>query len=172
MRMTGDSAGREATVRARLIGTSGMTLAVLLASSASLAGTSGNLKLAGRVPPRASIWLSSWSMPSVRLQPAAQQRYKLADFVVSANSKQFTISLVSANADAAGTPMLVDTATGAAMAYNIVHGLTDAAADAALSGGNAVTTADQRPLEILLPKLSEQASGSFQDRLLLVIKAR
>lgn len=150
----------------RTISASGLAVGVLLSSSLSHAGTASSLRLAGHVPARASVWLSSWSASSINLQAPAQQRFKLADMFVSANTRHFTVSLVSANADASGTPALVDQGTGVALAY--------AAALGAVTPGAASTAepAAAQAVEVVLPKAVGAAAGSYQDRLLLVIKAR
>lgn len=151
---------------ARTIGASGLALGVLLSASLAHAGTASSLRLAGHVPARASVWLSSWSAASINLQAPAQQRFKLADMFVSANTRHFTVSLVSANADTSGNPALVDEGTGVALAY--------AAALASVSQGAAVganPTAAQA-VEMVLPKAAGSPAGSYQDRLMLVIKAR
>lgn len=150
----------------RTIGASGLAFGVLLSSSLSHAGTASSLRLAGHVPARASVWLSSWSASSINLQAPTQQRLKLADMFVSANTRHFTVSLLSANADASGNPALVDQGTGAALAYAAALGAVTPAAAAAAEPAAA------QAVEMVLPKVAGLATGSYQDRLLLVIKAR
>lgn len=155
----------------RTISASGLAVGVLLSASLSHAGTGSSLRLAGHVPPRASVWLSSWSASSINLQAPTQQRLKLADMFVSANTRHFTVSLVSANADAAGNPALIDQGTGVALAYAAALGAAThgAAAPGAATGGD---PAAAQAVEMVLPKTAASAAGSYQDRLLLVIKAR
>ncbi len=149
----------------RTISASGLAVGVLLSSSLSHAGTASSLRLAGHVPARASVWLSSWSASSINLQAPVQQRFKLADMFVSANTRHFTVSLLSANADASGSPALVDQGTGAVMAYA-------AALAAATPAALGAEPAGAQAIEMVLPKATGSATGSYQDRLLLVIKAR
>lgn len=139
---------------------------MLLYASLSHAGTASSLRLAGHVPARASVWLSSWSASSINLLAPTQQRLKLADLFVSANNRHFTVSLVSANADAAGNPALIDPETGAMLAYAVALGPST---PQTMPG---TSPAAAQAVEMVLPQTAGSVAGSYQDRLLLVIKAR
>lgn len=156
----------QVAARIRTIGASGLAVGVLLYASLSHAGTASSLRLAGHVPPRASVWLSSWSASSINLLAPAQQRLKLADLFVSANNRHFTVSLVSTNADAAGNPALIDPETGSMLAYAVALG--PSRPDVAIGANPAAAQA----VEMVLPQTAGSVAGSYQDRLLLVIKAR
>jgi hypothetical protein len=157
---------------ARLLGAKGTIATVVLAATPTHAGTSGSLRLAGHVPPRASIYLTSWSASSIVPQSAAATRFRLADFAVTANSKQFSISLVSANADASGQPMLVDPASGAAIPYFVVQQDSATAVKRSDTEHSLALASGLQALDVVLPANPTSLPGSYQDRLILVIKAR
>lgn len=138
----------------------GAVVLFLLAPAAHAGANS--LKLSGHVQPRASVWLSNWSISSINLQ-AATQRLKLTDLLISANNKHFSVSVLSENADAAGNPTLVDPETGTVLGYSVAL----AAASAGMQ-----QAAGAQALEMTLPQARSQMTGNFQDRLTLVIKAR
>lgn len=147
-------------------------------AEASTASTNGSLRLLGRVAPQAGIWFSQlsslYSFSGISL---ADGRVRLADLGVFGNNRQFTVSLVSRNAESTGTPSLVDQETGRALPYLLTYDgdplmFVDGEAQIA-SGPNAGDREKGlKPLELGMAKAANLAGGHFQERLVIVIAAR
>lgn len=147
-------------------------------AEASTASTNGTLRLAGRVAPQAGIWFSQLSsLFSFSGILFGGGRVRLADLGVFGNNRQFTVSLVSRNAESTGTPSLVDQETGRTLPYLLTYDgdplmFVDGEAQIA-SGPNAGDREKGlKPLELGMAKAANPAGGNFQERLVIVIAAR
>lgn len=144
----------------------------------AVASTKSSLQLAGRVPPRATVWLSRTAslFPMSRRRVSGSGKLLLTELDVSANNKSFSISLLSGNAEVLGGPGLVDPSNGEAVPYNLTFGGREVrfvGGEARLpSDREAVDPVGPQRLEIELAENENLADGSFEEKLLVVIAAR
>lgn len=150
----------------------------VLWAEASTASTNGTLRLVGRVAPQAGIWFSQlsslFSFSGISL---AGGRVRLADLGVFGNNRQFTVSLVSQNAESTGTPSLVDPDTGKTLPYILTYDgdpLMFVDGEAQIASGPNTGDAERglKPLELGMLKNAGSEAGRFQERLVIVIAAR
>jgi len=153
---------------------SAMTGLLLLFCSAAMAGSSGQLRLGGHVSPKATVHLSNWSPAFLRLQSATNPLVPLTEIALSANNRRFAVNLVSRNAGQAGDPRLIDSATGASIAYRVLYGgeKITFVEGAGIFAGSSMPSATAKPLELDLSLVKGRQDGSFQDRLYLVVTAK
>ncbi len=161
-----------------LVLVSGAFLITAASLKEAVASTKSSLQLAGRVPPRASVWLSRTAslFPMSRRRFSGNGKLLLTELDVSANNKSFSIRLLSGNAEMLGAPGLVDQANGESVPYNLTFG----GHEIRFVGGEASLPTDREAadpvgpqrLEIELGENDSLASGSYEERLLVVIAAR
>lgn len=168
---------RMTTSRASTIAALALLVGTLSGPAAASSGSSGTLRLSGRVPPHAFVRLSNWTLSPVALRRmAGGVRLGVANLSILANNRRFSVSLVSAGARSAGRPSLVDPVSGMSMPYQVSY---DGATLAPVAGEipldrllAAVGATGPKDLEVTLPEGSATGAGRYQDRLVLVIKAR
>lgn len=153
-------------------------LAGVLWAGASTASTNGTLRLAGRVAPNAGIWFSQlsslFSFSGISLGGG---RVRLADLGVFGNNRQFTVSLISRNAESTGAPSLVDPDTGKALPYILTYDgdpLMFVGGEAQIASGPNAGDAERglKPLELGMLKNASNEAGRFQEQLVIVIASR
>ncbi len=163
-----------------------MVAVLASAPGSSKAGTSGTLHIAGQVFARATLWVSQFSLSissfsslnsagSLTRKIVGFGQIWLADLGISGNGSKFTVSVQSANAQDSGQPSLVDQDTGAAIPYRLTYGgsnLTFVGGEAQLAAVPGETATAPLPLALAVPPGSDVADGRFQERIVLVVKAR
>ena len=147
-----------------------------VAQPAGATGTSGSIRLSGHVPARAAVQLSRWTLtPVAQHRSGSRLRLGIAGLSILANNRSFTVSLVSAGAR--GRPGLVEAATGRVVPYDLAYGGVGLAVvdgevplDGVLQSAAAGTGGND--IELRLRPDSVLGQGRYQDRLVLIIRAR
>lgn len=161
-----------------LVLVSGAFLITAASLKEAAASTKSSLQLAGRVPARASVWLSRTAslFPMSRRKLSGNGKLLLTELDVSANNKSFSIRLLSGNAELLGAPGLVDQVNGESVPYNLTFGGREVRfvdGEASLpSDREATDPVGPQRLEIELGENESLAGGSYEEKLLVVIAAR
>ena len=135
------------------------------------------IRLSGHVPPRAAIHVVE--TPALALGPdqglgvSVHSGWQtLAVLDLSANTPQYSVHLISHNAETIGTPGIVDLKTGEVIQYRLKLGNADVdfvGAEAHLAA--VAKDAGPQNLEIELPPTVSRSPGGYVEQLVLVIAA-
>ena len=155
----------------------GMLAGMLTVGPAGAAGPSGSIRVGGRVPAHASVRLSSWTITPAIPDVTGRQRLGIANLSILANNRSFTVSLVPADRRRGNRLGLVEAVTGSELPYELSYdGISLQAIDGEIPLGHllraAAATEAPKGIEIRLRAGIRLGTGRYQDRLVLVIKAR
>lgn len=159
---------------ARMLTVLGLAAGTMAAPGHAAAAKSGSLRIGGHVPAQVALRLSDWTLTPVAIRASGGAgRVSVAGLRVLANNRQFSVRLRSLGAIIAGSPVLIDPATGGRLPYAITYG----GSMLELIGGEVVldrllSTTGPAELEVSLPAAARPGAGRFQDRLVLEIAAR